>query len=85
MPNNTATKYTTKQVIAGVFVDNNQKRFRDMVMRSHGYLTTFADGEQKEIAKRYLDKIDQAICDACEEALAEGAEHLKDTINAKKD
>mgnify|MGYP001584205641 CR=1 FL=1 len=45
-----------------------------MVVRSHGYLTTFADGEQKEIAKRYLDKIDRAICDACEEALIEAGE-----------
>ena len=77
MANNTTTKYTTKQVFVDVFVDNNQKRLKQHLANSRGYLTTFADGERKDIALRFLGRIEQAVSDAYDEALAEDAESTK--------
>lgn len=69
---------TEKKVFVDVFTDYQQKFLNSRLAHTRGYLTSFAHDERKQIAHRFLDKIEQAIADAYEEALAEDAElHAK--------
>ena len=63
-----------KRVFVDVFTDYQQKFLTSRLDHTRGYLTSFANDERKVIAHRFLDKIEKAIVDAYEEALAEDAE-----------
>jgi predicted ArsR family transcriptional regulator len=63
-----------KKVFVDVFTDNQQKFLNKRIDHTRGYLTAFRNDDRKKIAHRFLDKIEQAISDAYEEALAEDAE-----------
>lgn len=63
-----------KKVFVDVFTDHQQKFLIGRLEHTRGYLTTFAHDERKDIAHRFLDRIEQAIAEAYEQALAEDAE-----------
>jgi hypothetical protein len=65
------SKLSPKKVFVDVFTDYQQKFLTSRLDHTRGYLTSFANDERKQIAHRFLDKIEQAITDAYEEALAE--------------
>jgi hypothetical protein len=78
------SKLSPKKVFVDVFTDYQQKFLTSRLDHTRGYLTSFANDERKQIAHRFLDKIEQAITDAYEEALAEDAElHEKCKRNHK--
>lgn len=60
-----------KRVYVDVFTDYQQKFLKGRLDHTRGYLTSFANDERKVIAHNFLNKIEQAISDAYEEALAE--------------
>ena len=66
-------KNNTKKVFVDVFTDKQQKFLKARIDHTRGYLTTFRNDDRKKIAQRFLDKIEEAISDAYEEALAEDA------------
>lgn len=57
-----------------VFTDHQQKFLKERIDHTRGYLTSFANDERKVIAHRFLERIEQAITEAYEQALAEDAE-----------
>ncbi len=65
---------TPKRVFVSVFTDFQRKFLTSRLDHTRGYLTSFANDKRKEIAHNFLNKIEQAIDAAYEEALAEDAE-----------
>ena len=63
-----------KKVFVGVFTGVQQQFLKERLAHTRGYLTSFANDERKVIAHRFLDRIEQAIAEAYEQALAEDAE-----------
>ena len=68
------TSRPTKKVFVDVFTGVQQKFLKSRLAHTRGYLGTFANDERKVIAHRFLDRIEQAIAEAYEQALAEDAE-----------
>lgn len=68
------TSKPPKKVFVDVFTGVQQKFLKSRLDHTRGYLTSFANDERKDIAHRFLDRIEQAIAEAYEQALAEDAE-----------
>ena len=75
---------TTKQVFVDVFTDNQRKHLFHRIKGSRGYLTSFRNDHLKQIAHCFLDKIERAVAEAYEEALAEDAELHRKSLSRKK-
>ena len=54
-----------------VFTDYQQKYLKGRLDHTRGYLSSFAFDERKEIAHRFLNKIEDAITRAYQEAIEE--------------
>ena len=70
-------KPNTKRVFVDVFTDYQQKFLKEKLNHTRGYLSTFIDDGRKEIAHDFLNKIENAITQAYEEALEEDAKIYK--------
>ena len=78
------TSKPPKKVFVDVFTDYQQKFLKTRLDHTRGYLTSFANDERKQIAHRFLDRIEEAITEAYEQALAEDAEVYAQKIMENK-